>query len=236
MTPIEQLAAARLNVVGPYLPAREEWLKGWTGPVEYLDHEAAENGDADESTWRPAITNALGMVWYEDDACEWRPADRDRPTLRLDTRRAEVRHLLCDLGIAPEWARKSAVACWCAGMGVRIVKEFPPWRQRDPRRQDFERVGANDGRYLHVAAGGQMSGFMGDTDRKWVPWWRWSLSRFDGHFVTVAEGREDTPELARAASDVAALANAHILIEPDGYYVPLADGGIGWWADDTDRK
>lgn len=219
-SPAEQLAAARSNVVGPFLPAQDGWLKGWTGPVQVRrDHPDEPDGIWDDGAWREDCTDS-GLVVTEDHS-----------RIRLDTRRPEVRHLLCDLGIAPEWARKSAVACWCAGMGVRIVKEFPPWRQRDPRRQDFERVGANDGRYLHVAAGGQMSGFMGDTDRKWVPWWRWSLSRFDGHFVTVAEGREDTPELARAASDVAALANAHILTEPDGCYVPLADGGIGWWAE-----
>lgn len=66
-------------------------IVGWTGPVDYLDCEAAENGETDEPEWRPAIVNALGMVWYEAEDCSWRPVYRERPELRLDCLRPEVR-------------------------------------------------------------------------------------------------------------------------------------------------
>lgn len=65
-------------------------IVGWTGPVDYLDYEAAENGETDEPEWSPAIVNALGMVWYEAEDCSWRPVYRERPELRLDCLRPEV--------------------------------------------------------------------------------------------------------------------------------------------------
>lgn len=68
MSPADILAAARQNIVGPYLPARKEWLEGWAGPV-------------------------LGYGWGFGDT-----RSRKADELLLDVRRPEVRDHLVRLG------------------------------------------------------------------------------------------------------------------------------------------
>lgn len=192
-SPADILAAARLNKVGPYLALEEEWLKGWTGPAEWLDTFRDPDG-----RWVVSAYGAGGMA-------NGAPAER----LRLDTRRPEVRHLLCDLGIAPEWARKSAVACWCAGMGVEPAVVFPEWEDvHFVQVQSWQRRTSRSGWAIGVFRSG----------------WQVAIGG-----LTVAGGPE-TCALGRACANLAALRARCILAEKDGLYVPLADGGIGWWA------
>lgn len=112
-----------------------------------------------------------------------------------------------------------------AGMGP-IVKVLPEWTRHSGRAEDWARTGANDGRYLHVSAGGSMSGTSWDTERTWVPWWRWRLSSFATHFVTVAEGQESSVEDAKRAADAAALQHGHALLDGPDIRLP-------WPADPT---
>ena len=97
MTATEILAAARANPVGPYVPAREEWLRWWTGPVEYLDkfHDPAGR----------RVVSAYGAGGMANGA----PVDR----IRLALRRPECRDLLVRHG-CPAWARDVPAAVWAA--------------------------------------------------------------------------------------------------------------------------
>ena len=216
MTPADILAAARLSPLSPVVPAREEWLEHWVGPVlVHRHHPDVPAGFWDDGAYIGGWADS-GLV---------RTCDQER--MRLDLHRREVRDRMMRCG-APEWCRDSVAGALAVATGTSPFKLFPKWHQRDPRREDFGRVGANDGRYLHVAAGGHMSGTLWDTDRTWIPWWRWNLSRFDGHFITVSEGRESTPDAAKAAADLAALHAGCVLEEADGWYIPLPGGAVGW--------
>lgn len=204
MSPAEILAAARSNVVGSYVPAKDEWLKGWTGPAEeqYMPIPII--------AWTPiALLGRRHGYRHDHHLAHGLGIERGvrAENIRLDTRRQEVRHLLCDLGVAPEWARGSAVACWCAGVGVAPEIVFPAWALMDRRSKPWERTMGQPGVIVGVYRFG------------WVV-------KVGGRVV--AKGPE-TGDLGRACADVAALRARCILTEPDGYYVPLADGGIGWW-------
>jgi hypothetical protein len=107
VSPSDILAAARQNVVGPYLPARREWLegRGWIGPV------VADTGRAYpwsfEAGERPYSQQAINGI-------------------RLDVNRPEVRDLLCRRG-CPEWARDVPAAVWAWGSGVEVSDVITPW-------------------------------------------------------------------------------------------------------------
>ena len=198
MTPIEQLAAARLNVVGPYLPAKEEWLKGWTGPVEWLDTFRDPNG-----RWTLSAYGDGGMA-------NGVSAER----IRLDARRLEVRDLLVRLG-CPEWAREVPAAVWAWGMGVAP-------------RQALPLPSVVNTRSLCDTYGGR------------TLWWCDTPESRDYFIAPVGPEHSGWACMGRVGMEtgdealdcirVAGLAERMIVREPDGCYVPLADGGIGWWA------
>jgi hypothetical protein len=107
MSPADILAAARQNVVGPYLPARREWLegRGWIGPV------VADTGRA--YPWR----FEAGERPYSQQVIN---------SIRLDVHRPEVRDHLVRCG-CPEWVRDVPAAVWAWGMGVEVVDVITPW-------------------------------------------------------------------------------------------------------------
>lgn len=215
MTPLDILAAARRNQVGPYVPAKEGWLKGWTGPVELLcqpedtcPFDSLEGWeDTVWSRWR--VLHPDGNRWFHLGARDY------TIRLRLDTRRPEVRHLLCDLGVAPEWARKSAVACWCAGM-IGLVRTAGPWVGLP--------IGSPEPKWCERRAPGSDR----PTARADVN--GWAVGNDSGEVVVYGP---ETGDLGRACADLAALRAGCILEEADGWYVPLVDGGFGWWARET---
>jgi len=87
------LTAARANPLSPIVPAREEWLKDWTGPVLWLDTFRTREGK-----W---VASAYGPGGMANGA----PAER----IRLDLRRPEVRDRLVRCG-APPIVRDSVAA------------------------------------------------------------------------------------------------------------------------------
>lgn len=182
MSPTETLAAARLNQVGPYLPVTWDLLAKigeWIGPAECYANGFMVQDHVDRWDLAP-----LHMCV---DYVQANQGDDEVPShVRLDTRRPEVRHLLCDLGVAPEWARRSAAACWVAGSGVGVAGLLPAWTKA-------------------TWSSGEVT---------------WSRGNRTGDIAT-----DD-----RQSNDLTSLRYKNILTEPDGYYVPLADGGIGWWA------
>ena len=107
MTPAEQLAAARERVVGPYLPAREEWLMGWVGPC------SPDNCDDSD------VAICDGQI--VDDRWVGAPSG-----IRLNVHRPEVRDHLVRLG-CPEWARDVPAAVWCWGAGVEVADVITSW-------------------------------------------------------------------------------------------------------------
>ena len=202
-SPTDLLAAARSNPVGPYLPVTWDLLAKigeWIGPAEcyangFMVHDHVDRWD-------------LAPLHMCVEYAEFNIGREHVPThVRLDTRRREVQHLLCDLGVAPEWARKSAVACWCAGMGVSPIGTMPLWA-RNSTLHDFERVGV-------LASTLAPSG--------------WSIVRHRTVDIRPLAKGPETGALGRACADIAALRARCILAEKDGLYVPLHDGGFGWW-------
>lgn len=126
MTPAEQLAAARQNVVGPYLPAKAEWLDGWCGPVLGPDGvpgaiTGPDHRPEDEryGPYNVAAADLYGWEFGDTRSCK---ADE----LLLDVHRPEVRDHLVRLG-CPEWARDVPAAVWCWGMGVEVADVAPRW-------------------------------------------------------------------------------------------------------------
>lgn len=119
MTPAERLAAARSNVVGPYVPAREEWLRGVVVP-------------AVTDTGRAAVVFGLDGgrgYWFDIDG--YASDFGDAESLRLDLRRPEVRDLLIRRG-APAWARELSVALWVWASIGGTVHVCRPWGEDFP--------------------------------------------------------------------------------------------------------
>lgn len=220
MTPIEQLAAARLNVVGPYLPAREEWLKGWTGVVIRLTEMGEDSdpraGDIGYTTGRTSDRGELveTAAWQSGSRRRW-PAIS---WLGIDPRRPEVRDRLVRCG-APAWARDIPAALWVWAMTGKVPRfVLREWDEAWSPRVDRWSAGPVNGACL--------STMVPDARLELEDWLGWK-------FRAPADAPQSGPEtgaIGRAHADLAALRARCILIEPDGCYVPLADGGIGWWA------
>lgn len=200
MTPAEQLAAARSNVVGPYVPATEALLVGWVGPINI----AREAGDPPSAylcgVWLSNAAEIIGERIGYGVSDEYGNPDYAR--IFLDLRRPEVRDRLVRRG-APAWARDVAPALW-----VWVTSGKVPTM-----------LGRPHGSYRYAAVGEVLSAYrLSPATRGWEV--------FVGGAFT--EGPETGPE-GMACADLAALAAGCILEEADGWLLPLPDGGIGFW-------
>lgn len=202
MTPAETLAAARSNVVGPYVPATEALLAGWVGPINI----AREAGDPPSAylcgVWLSNAAEIIGeRIGYgvSDDF-----GNSDYTRIRLDLRRPEVRDLLVRRG-APAWARDIPAALWVWAAVGYLPDALCQWY----RSAQMMRKGLRDDDYWLVHA---------LTDG-------WKVYALHG---LEASGPETGPE-GMACADVAALRAGCVLEESDGWLVPTPDGGIGFW-------
>jgi hypothetical protein len=125
VSPSDILAAARQNVVGPYLPARREWLRGWAGPVQFLCRPGDTSPNDSLDGWEDASTCTGSHLRHPDGGRLVAVADVvDR--IRLDVNRPEVRDHLVRLG-CPEWGRDVPAAVWAWGAGVEVSDVITPW-------------------------------------------------------------------------------------------------------------
>lgn len=124
MSPADILAAARQNVVGPYLPAKAEWLEGHVGPFML----------ATDSVPYVAVSRIVrtdGRVGYVCASCTTPSVTIHAiaENIRLDARIPSVRDHLVRHG-CPEWARDVPAAVWCWGMtGVAPTRLRCQWRE-----------------------------------------------------------------------------------------------------------
>ena len=121
MTPTDILAAARLSPLSPVVPAREEWLKDWIGPVVYDDAPAALMGpDNDYPGGQWCLSRPDGWEVMNDTTwCLCAEAGH----IRLDLRRPEVRDRLVRCG-APAMCREDvarAMAWVLTGVGAIML-------------------------------------------------------------------------------------------------------------------
>jgi len=219
-SPADILAAARLNPVGPYLPAREEWLTGWTGPLTV--RASGVSGTRPAGGLHPAIACDGGVLYDDDPSGEpgWQYVDRSDigaewgtvAEVLLDARRSEVRALLIRHG-CPEWARDVPAAVWAWGNGAG------PW-------DAYGRWGSDRGLHYRDPVCGHHRVWVYDTAAGIEGGYGWAF----GHPAEGStKGSETGPE-GRALVDVTALRGMCVLEEPGGWYVPLPGGGVGWWA------
>ena len=191
MTPADILAAARLSPLSPVVPAREEWLEHWVGPVlVHRHHPDVPAGFWDDGAYIGGWADS-GLV-----------RTRDQERMRLNLRRPEVRDRLVRCG-APEWCRDSVAGmlAWvvggkASGLGMSWVHApvdtLWTWRRPEPRRvAPIVSVGSHG----------------------------WSVFSLGGP--------ETGPE-GRTCADLAALRAGCVLTEPNGWYIPLPDGAVGW--------
>lgn len=113
MTPTDILAAARLSPLSPVVPAREEWLKDWIGPVCFADGEQA-------ALFKSEANGVLSYIVLIESGEVYGYTTR---SLRLDLRRPEVRDRLVRCG-APDMCREDvarAVAWVLTGVGAIML-------------------------------------------------------------------------------------------------------------------
>lgn len=187
MTPAEQLAAARGNVVGPYVPAREEWLEGSIVPIRW---RGVRDGPWRMGVWGPLGSSSEAPVWGIVTSTDGHDVGYEKA---LDLTRPEVQdHLV--RGGAPAWARDIPAALWVWATGVEPKVVFPKWVAVDHFANPWERAMGLPGLIVGVYRFG----------------WRVEVGG-----KVVATGPETGPE-GMACADVAALRIGCILEEPDG--------------------
>lgn len=199
----------------PFVSATEVPLLGWTGPVEWLD--TFRNP---ESVWRVSAYGAGGMANGTDPA-----------RVRLDTRRREVQHLLCDRLALPEWVCGSewcAALVWWAGVAGRPLSDvLGVWRLVTEANPDTGATWIRQRLYDPRNQGGGL----------WAcelvqPWraWAWENSCVYDHATGLWRRGPETGDAGKAAADAAALAHDCALLNiVDGRLVltlpPLVAGG-----------
>jgi hypothetical protein len=125
VSPADILAAARRSIVGPYLPARLEWLDGWCGPLTADVEHYGVGLSCIQAPGRHGPMMGLFEVHFRFGGIIM---DVEVPlsTIRLDTRIPAVRDHLVRLG-CPEWARDVPAAVWAWGSGVEVSDVITPW-------------------------------------------------------------------------------------------------------------
>ena len=202
MSPADILAAARQNVVGPYLPARRVWLAGWVGPVMW---RVSPNTDALETAIATGFMHGgRAELRFLDGNTTMRPVER----VRLDVNRPEVRDLLCRRG-CPEWARDVPAAVWAWGMGASVVRALLAWQPLN---------GSPDNAHYRPTTNNEWAATVGPEG------WCLDLPRPARRMRGPETGDE-----GRACADLAALNAGCILRVEGGWLVPLPGGGIGFF-------
>lgn len=214
MTPLETLAAARLSPVGPYVPARVDWLREWRGPVMVAESDLVWTycGRRRGLHFVAAPTFDHHDVVGDDDILRVE-------NIRLDLRRPEVRDLLVRHG-CPAWARDVPAAVWAWANGVVPTAVLRAWDDTWAPRADRWSAAPIQGACICTVTPpyGDL-----DSDR---PGWRFSLR---GNAQNGPQNGTETGDLGRACADLAALRERCLLEEVDGWYVPHPNGGVGWW-------
>lgn len=205
MDPVSVLAAARGNVVGPYVPARVEWFTDWQGPAR--DGEWNVNVVVLESFGPTCLVYGTDPTGQD---AEW---ELRVSRIRIDLRRPEVRDHLVRCG-APAWARDIPVALWVwATMGSVLAAEIMPT--------------LTNSACCVFSLGGRVAWWTcTTTDRDYF-----IDPVSDGHlgWAACGESGQETGEEARLCIILAALRAGCVLEEADGWLVPLPGGGVGFW-------
>lgn len=197
--------AARQNVVGPYLPAREELLEGWCGPLVADVEHYGVGLSCIQAPGRHGPMMGLFEVHFRFGGIVM-DAEVPLSAIRLDTSRPEVRDHLVRLG-CPDWARDVPAAVWAWGSGVGVVDVLRPVTRLGTTTEKFPvwvRLGRNTGDVGWNFAAGDVRIADGET--------------FDMAFVRTCLER-----------DIAALHAGCILRVEGGWLVPMPDGGIGFF-------
>lgn len=204
--PADILAAARQNVVGPYLLAWWEWLMGWVGPVQFLCRPGDTSPNDSLDGWEDASTCTGSHLRHPDGGRLVAVADVvDR--IRLDVHRPEVRDHLVRLG-CPEWARDVPAGVWAWGSGCAVSYALRAW-EWDQRPGVGKRP-----RWVRRSNEGPRA-VLRSTDTGW--------------FYSADICGPETGDEGRACADLAALNAGCILRVEGGWLVPLPGGGIGFF-------
>lgn len=140
-------------------------------------------------------------------------------------------HLDTPGGLSPE-VSAGLIACSVARVGAglgAVVKLLPAYTQahHQIRRDEWDRLGANDGRYIFVRDASRMSGDARDTNRVLVPRSRWHLTAAHNRSEE-RDGYAGTRDAAKDAADAAALADGLALTVEGGLLLPWPDGTRFW--------
>lgn len=214
MSPADILAAARANAVGPYLPAKVEWLDGWCGPLTADVEHYGVGLSCIQAPGRHGPMMGLFEVHFRFGGIVM-DAEVPLSTIRLDTRIPAVRDHLVRLG-CPEWARDVPAAVWCWGMGVEVRDALEP--SKHPGRHGYRY-----GREYLIEVGDDLY----VSRHNYRKGWRLGLPVHARPFGVrdLAEGPE-TGDEGRACADVAALNAGCILRVEGGWLVPLPLEGM----------
>ena len=208
VTPAETLAAARGNVVGPYVPAREEWLEGCIVPIRW---RGVRDGPWRMGVWGPLGSSSEAPVWGIVTSTDGHDVGYEKA---LDLTRPEVQDHLVRRG-APEWARKLPAALWVWAVSGKVMEDvLKPWEPWYGRAEI--RIGTRKTRRCTLSP--TASGC-----------WEWSYDVVAPEHRQIVCATVETGPEGMACADLAALRAGCILEEPDGWLVPLPDGGIGFW-------
>lgn len=209
MTPADILAAARANPLSAIVPAQKEWLLGWTGPTT----SACERcGSADIRH----NCSYCGDSTYDHECNDGCRRCGGVPMKAVDLRRPEVRDRLVRCG-APDWCRESVAGmlAWTTGGTAPrfVLREWDDaWA---PRVDRWSAAPVN---------GACVSTMCPDACLELEDWSGWKM-RVPA--IAPRSGQEVGPD-GRACADLAAMHEGCVLTEPDGWYIPLPDGKIGW--------
>jgi len=216
MSPADILAAARQNVVGPYLPARREWLDGWCGPLTADVEHYGVGLSCIQAPGRHGPMMGLFEVHFRFGGIVM-DAEVPLSTIRLDTRIPAVRDHLVRLG-CPEWARDVPAAVWAWGTNGKAPRMvLGAWDDAWAPRMDRWSTSPVNG----VCA----STMIPDRAEALEDWAGW-MFRLPAN--SPSSGPE-TGDEGRACADVAALNAGCILRVEGGWLVPLPGDGVGYF-------
>lgn len=213
MTPADILTAARANPLSPIVPAREDWLDGYEGPLRYM----GEHGPI--AAWRIGGGNDHHhVVLVRGLSVDAVTCGAQR--LRFDLRIPSVRDWIVRCCVLPASLRDHVAAAVAAGPGVHVRFALGSWEP--VRSASLDNRGARWG----IPRREECFGLYGPRG--------WELY-LDGRepFASGPEEGMVGARTGRLAVDLAALRAGCVLEEADGWYIPLPGGAVGWLPKET---